>query len=425
MLSWRRAASCVGNRCMTHQSAGAGSDTRTLLTINCGSSSIKFAMYVVSRTRRDVEPQVRYSGSVERIGEHDSRFEVKDADGTSLASDTLNAHDHAEAVHHALGWLEERLDGQKITCVGHRLVHGGAQLERPQRVTTAMLEQLRALTPLAPLHLPVEIAAIEAVGKRYPDLPQIACFDTAFHRTMPREAQLFGLPRHFADEGIIRYGFHGLSYEYIVGELDRESAGAGLAGRRIVVAHLGNGASMAAIRDGHSVDTTMGLTPIGGLVMSTRSGDIDPGALIYLLEAKRASAADIRKVVEQEGGLLGISATSSDMQDLLKRSQQDERAAEAVSVFCHSARRLLGGLVSVLGGLHTLVFTGGIGERAAEVRSRICAGQAYMGVRIDAARNAAHAPVISDEGSSVTVRVMHTNEELMIARHSLDVLDHG
>lgn len=413
---------------MTQQSAGAGSDTRTLLTINCGSSSIKFAVYVVPRLGRsehDAEPQVRYSGSAERIGENDGRFEVKDADGKSLASDTLNARDHAEAVHHALGWLEERLEGQKPECVGHRIVHGGAQFERPQRVTQNTLETLRALTPLAPLHLPVEIAAIEAVGKRYPDLPQIACFDTAFHRTMPREARLFGLPRHFADEGIVRYGFHGLSYEYIVGELDRESAGAGLAGRRIVVAHLGNGASMAAIRDGHSVDTTMGLTPIGGLVMSTRSGDIDPGVLIYLLDAKQATAVDIRKVVEQEGGLLGISETSSDMQDLLKRSAQDEQAAEAVAVFCHSARRLLGGLVSVLGGLDTLVFTGGIGEHAAEVRSRICDGQAYMGIRIDAMRNAAHAPVISDEGSSVTVRVMHTNEELMIARHALAVLDHG
>lgn len=410
---------------MTQQSAGDASNARTLLTINCGSSSIKFAAYAVPRSGKAVEPQERYIGSVERIGASDGRFEVKDAEGKSLASDTLNVRDHTEAVHHALSWVEERLEGQKPACVGHRIVHGGAQFEQPQRISPDMLENLRTLIPLAPLHLPVEIAAIEAVDKRYPGLPQVACFDTAFHRTMPREAQLFGIPRHFADDGIVRYGFHGLSYEYIVGELERMSAGAGLAGRRIVVAHLGNGASMAAIRDGRSVDTTMGLTPIGGLVMSTRSGDMDPGALIYLLEAKHATADDIRKAVEKEGGLQGISQTSSDMQDLLKRSELDERAAEAVAVFCHSARRLLGGLVSVLGGIDTLVFTGGIGEHAAEVRSRICDGQAYMGIKIDAMRNAAHAPVISDEGSAVTVRVMHTNEEMMIARHSLSILDNG
>jgi acetate kinase len=275
--------------------------------------------------------------------------------------------------------------------------------------------------------MPTELAAIEILRSRYPSLPQVACFDTAFHRTMPRVAQLYGLPRHILDAGVLRYGFHGLSYEYIVGELAREASSVGKsltdhAGQRLVIAHLGNGASMVAIRDGHSVDTTMGLTPIGGLVMSTRSGDLDPGVLLYLLDAEQMNSADLRRTVEQAGGLLGISGSTSDMQDLLERMDQDPHVAEAVALFCYTARKQLGALASVLGGIDTLVFTAGVGEHAAEVRHRICGDQAYLGIRLDQTRNAAHASVISQESSPVTVRVIPTNEQLMIARHTLRTL---
>lgn len=417
-------------------------ETKTILTVNCGSSSLKFALYRArQRTHRAVSQKSqtsqgwqetqRYAGVIERIGMADGLFHVTgthaNAQAQPVARQPVQVHDHSAALHYVLDWLEPRMDGRSLDAVGHRVVHGGSAYEQPQRITSEVIETLRRIAPLAPLHMPIEIAAIETIRARYPSLPQVASFDTAFHRTMPRIAQLFGLPRTLLDDGVLRYGFHGLSYEYIMSELEREASDAKkslaeYAGQRIVIAHLGNGASMVAVHDGRSVDTTMGLTPIGGLVMSTRSGDLDPGVLLYLLDAKQMTSVDIRQQVEQAGGLLGVSGRSADMRELLDQMAHDTWAEEAVALFSYSARKHLGALVSVLGGIDTLVFTGGIGEHAATVRHRICGDLGYLGLKLDPARNATDAPIISVENSPVAVRVIHTNEELMIARHTLHAL---
>ena len=410
---------------MAQRSASGRRDTSSVLTINCGSSSLKFALYDISRTGgRGSQERLRYTGSVERIGEPNSAFHVVDGKQATVTDEQVTLRDQSAALRYALDWLEQHLNSRQLDAIGHRIVHGGERYSQPQRVTADVLAELRRLAPLAPLHLPVEIAAIETLEKRYPIVPQVACFDTAFHRTMPRVAQLYGLPRQFLDAGILRYGFHGLSYEYIVSELEREARAAhtSLDGQRIVIAHLGNGASMAAVRDGHSLDTTMGLTPIGGLVMSTRSGDLDPGVLLYLQETEKMAPADMRKSVEQTGGLQGVSGISGDMQDLLARMDRDDHAAEAVALFCYSARKQLGALAGVLGGIDTLVFTGGIGEHAAVVRHRICGGFDFLGIELDDARNATSETIISMEQSTVSVRVIHTNEEVMIARHTMRAL---
>lgn len=410
---------------MAQRSASGRRDTSSVLTINCGSSSLKFALYDISRTGgRGSQERLRYTGSVERIGEPNSAFHVVDGKQATVTDEQVTLRDQSAALRYALDWLEQHLNSRQLDAIGHRIVHGGERYSQPQRVTADVLAELRRLAPLAPLHLPVEIAAIETLEKRYPIVPQVACFDTAFHRTMPRVAQLYGLPRQFLDAGILRYGFHGLSYEYIVSELEREVhvTHTSLDGQRIVIAHLGNGASMAAVRDGHSLDTTMGLTPIGGLVMSTRSGDLDPGVLLYLQETEKMAPADMRKSVEQTGGLQGVSGISGDMQDLLARMDRDDHAAEAVALFCYSARKQLGALAGVLGGIDTLVFTGGIGEHAAVVRHRICGGFDFLGIELDDARNATSETIISMEQSTVSVRVIHTNEEVMIARHTMRAL---
>lgn len=410
---------------MAQRSASGRRDTSSVLTINCGSSSLKFALYDISRTGgRGSQERLRYTGSVERIGEPNSAFHVVDGKQATVTDEQVTLRDQSAALRYALDWLEQHLNSRRLDAIGHRIVHGGERYSQPQRITADLLAELRRLAPLAPLHLPVEIAAIETLEKRYPIVPQVACFDTAFHRTMPRVAQLYGLPRQFLDAGILRYGFHGLSYEYIVSELEREARAAhtSLDGQRIVIAHLGNGASMAAVRDGHSLDTTMGLTPIGGLVMSTRSGDLDPGVLLYLQETEKMAPADMRKSVEQTGGLQGVSGISGDMQDLLARVDRDDHAAEAVALFCYSARKQLGALAGVLGGIDTLVFTGGIGEHAAVVRHRICGGFDFLGIELDDARNATSETIISMEQSTVSVRVIHTNEEVMIARHTVRAL---
>ena len=406
----------------------SGRKTQQILTANCGSSSLKFAVYSTDGSgAADAREDLRYAGEVERIGADDALFHVADGNGQPLARQHIALPDHTAALHAVLDWLEGQPDAQAPDAAGHRIVHGGSAYDRSQRITPQVIEALRQLAPLAPLHMPIEIAAIEAVQARYPTLPQVACFDTAFHRTMPRVAQIFGLPRPITESGVLRYGFHGLSYEYILSELAREASDDGKSlesyvGRRIVIAHLGNGASMVAVRDGRSVDTTMGLTPIGGLVMGTRSGDLDPGALLYLLDAAGMTSADLRKQVEQEGGLLGVSGSSSDMRDLLSRMAHDSHAEEAIDLFCYTGRKYLGALASVLAGIDTLVFTGGIGEHAAEVRRRICGDLAFLGIRLDPARNNASARIISKEASAVTVRVMHTNEEAMIARHTIRAL---
>jgi acetate kinase len=387
-----------------------------VLTINTGSSSLKASLYEAGAAESR-----RLELEADRIGRAGSRVRVTDGAGAVLDDEPL-ALPHFEAALAALfGWLRDRGQTEPPDVVGHRVVHGGRRHRAPQRITPSLLVDLRALVPLAPEHLPQSLTAIGAVERAYPGMVQVACFDTAFHRDMPAVAQRYPLPRELGDAGVIRYGFHGLSYEYLVEQLralDGERAGG-----RAVLAHLGNGASMAAVRNGGPVDTTMGFTPTGGLVMGTRSGDLDPGVLLYLLQERGVkSAAMLGELVNRQAGMLGVSTTSGDMRDLLAREATDPRAGEAVDLFCYQARKFVGALAAALGGLDTLVFSAGIGEHAAPVRARIAAGLEFLGVELDPGRNAAHAPVISREGSRVAVRVIPTDEDRMIARHTARLL---
>jgi acetate kinase len=386
-----------------------------IFTINTGSSSLKVGLYEVSQEETQV-----LSGAVERIGVSGSRLRLTDAHRVTLVDQGGDLSDHGAALEAVLAWLGEHRPDQTCDAVGHRVVHGGSHDSELQRVTSELIAILRGLVPLAPDHLPQAVQAIQAAGRTYPDLPHVACFDTAFHQRMPRTAQRGPLPRHLGDAGVVRYGFHGLSYESISQQLravaPEEAEG------RVIIAHLGNGASMAAVRGGISVDTTMGFTPAGGLMMGTQPGDLDPGVLVYLLVDRGMTQAALNELVNRRAGLLGVSGVSADMRDLLARESANAPAAEAIALFCSQARKYLGALVAALGGLDTLIFTEGIGEHAASVRLRICEGQAFLGIRLAPRGNEAHAPVISWHGSAVTVRVMQTEEDLMIARHTKIVI---
>jgi acetate kinase len=391
---------------------------RRLLTINTGSSSLKAALY---RQREDATEAPELRAEASRIGGRGGGLRLTDARGETLDERRDDLPDHAAALDVLLDKLRDRgLDRDDLAAVGHRIVHGGNRRREPQRVAPEVVANLRALVPIDPNHLPQAIAAIEAVGRTYPAVPQVVCFDTAFHSQMPRVARLYALPRRLAEEGIIRYGFHGLSYEYVVDELRRVDRAA--YDGRVVVAHLGNGASMVAIRGGVGVDTTMGFTPTGGLVMGTRSGDLDPSVPLFLLEERGLTPNEVSELVNNQAGLLGVSGTSADMQELLDREAYDVRAAEAVALFCYQAKKFLGALAAALGGLDALVFTGGIGENSATVRERICEGLGFLGIRLDPDRNAAHAPVISSD-AAVTVRVVPTDEDLMVARHTRRLIE--
>src|SRR5919107_1933984 len=365
---------------------------RRLLTINTGSSSLKASLY---RLREDTaeSPELRVEAST--IGSLGGGMRLADDRGEILDERRDDLPDHAAALEALMSRLRDRgLDRDDLAAVGHRIVHGGDRHREPQRVTPELVADLRALVPIDPNHLPQAIAAIEAVGRAYPAVPQVACFDTAFH---------------------------GLSYEYVMEKLrrlDREAAAG-----RVVVAHLGNGASMVAVRGGVGVDTTMGFTPTGGLVMGTRSGDLDPSVPLFLLEERGLTPTKVSDLLNKQAGLLGVSGTSADMRDLLDREAYDERAAEAVALFCYQAKKFLGALAAALGGLDALVFTGGIGEHAARVRERICEGLGFLGIRLDPERNAAHAPVISGDDTAVTVRVVPTDEDLMVARHTRRLIE--
>ena len=387
-----------------------------VLTINSGSSSVKVGLYEMGDSERLV-----LSGSMERIGLRASVFRIKDSSGKSLIDEHADLPEHETALKRLFEWLEEHETGRRLDAVGHRVVHGGPKYNRPHLITSELMAELKDLVHLAPDHLPHEIKAIQATSRSYPELTQVACFDTAFHRHMPKLSQIYALPRHYQQEGVVRYGFHGLSYEYILQELQKE-AGEEAAGGRVIIAHLGNGASMAAVRNGKSVDTTMGFTPAGGLVMSTRSGDLDPGVLIYLLEEKGLRPSGLNDLVNRHAGLLGVSGISSDMKDLLDREEDEAHAREAVDLFCYQASKHLGALAAVLGGLETLIFTGGIGENAPAVRQRICQNMSFLGIYLDDQRNAANAAIISLEDDHVTVRVMRTDEDLMIARHTYTLI---
>jgi acetate kinase len=383
----------------------------TVLTVNSGSSSLKWALFTIEGDRAERLAD----GAAESIGLPSSRVWTRRAGGSSPAEERRPLADHAAAVTASLAALAT-LKLPPLRAVGHRLVHGGPEHTAPARVDRRVLESLRALTPFAPLHLPVELAGIEAVEQHFPGLPQVACFDTAFHRRMPESAQRFPLPRSLWDAGIRRYGFHGLSYEFIVGHLGARTLG------RAIIAHLGNGSSMAAVRDGAPLDTTMGFTPAGGVMMGTRSGDLDPGVLLHLLAHRGYDAARLDHLVNHEAGLLGVSGTTPDMKTLLERRSQDPHAAQAVALFCYQLRKTIGALAAVLGGVDTLVFTGGIGERAAPVRAEAVEDLGHLSIRVDPERNTRHEPVISPPGAPCTVRVVPTQEDLVIARHTWRVV---
>jgi len=387
-----------------------------ILTINSGSSSIKFSLYGLGETEALI-----LKGELAGIGVERGDFQAEDQGGHQLTARKIELPDHEVAFKTLFDWLQGHEIGKNLHAIGHRLLHGGPAHIKPQLVSPALIEDLKLLIPLAPEHLPDEIKGLEAVHQLFPDLLQVACFDTAFHRRMPDLAQRYPLPEPLIREGLRRYGFHGLSYEYLTQELEREAESQEAYGK-LIIPHLGNGASMAAIENGRSLDTTMGLTPAGGLVMGTRVGDLDPGVILYLLQEKGMSPAAANHLVNHQAGRLGISGISEDMRDLLAREDTATGAALAVRIFCYQARKFIGALATVLGGLDTFVFTGGIGENSATIRARTCANLEFLGIHLDLDLNNENAPIISKKGSPVTVRVMKTNEELMIARHTRDLL---
>jgi acetate kinase len=388
-----------------------------ILVLNGGSSSIKFAVFEGDPSRRLL------GGVIRRLGRPGALLEV---------TDCRNGHTRQEPVGEAREpvWLDslmtvlDKAEVAPLAAIGHRVVHGGTVYRNPVRITAEVVSDLRQLIPQDPEHLPRELALIEFLALRHPEIPQVACFDTAFHQDLPSVARLLPIPRRYAVAGLQRFGFHGISYAYLLKALRRIGSDQEAEGR-VILAHLGHGASMAAVKGGRSIDTTMGLTPASGLPMGTRSGDLDPGLLPYLSRAEGLSIEQWDDMVNRQSGLLGLSETTSDMRDLLDRMAGDPRAAEAVDVFCYQARKCMGAYAAVLGGLDTLVFSGGIGERAAPVRKRICAGLEFLGLVLDDARNAADAGVISKAESRVTVRVIPTDEESEIAAILREALSAG
>jgi acetate kinase len=389
-----------------------------ILVINAGSSSIKYAAF---RHDNAVEPMLLRKGRIEGLGSA-PHFVGKNESGVVLGErrwpdgDTLN---HASGMRFLIEWLEHNEADIQVTAAGHRVVHAGLLYSGPVRLNQNVLCELERFEPLAPLHQSHNLAAIRAVLRQFPDLPQVACFDTAFHRTQPPVAQTFALPREMTERGIRRYGFHGLSYEYIARKLPKVAPGA----ERVVAAHLGNGASMCAMRDGRSVETTMGFTAVDGLPMGTRTGALDPGVLLYLVQQQGWDGTSLEKLLYKDSGLLGVSGISNDMRDLL--ASTDPHAAEAVELFCYHIAKQLGALAATLGGLDALVFTAGIGEHAAPVRERVCRRAAWLGIHLDKAANAAGGPCITTKASPVSAWVIPTDEEKMIAIHTRNVLASG
>ena len=390
-----------------------------ILILNGGSSSIKFALFVLNPKLR-----MKMKGQIERIGTTDAVFSTQEGEHAAHATRPVAAADYASAVKLLIGWIDEKDIDETLIAVGHRIVHGGANFHEPQRLTPTLTAELQQLAPLDRQHMPGEIALADAFRQRFPTVPQIACFDTAFHHHLPRVAQMLAIPRRYEAQGVRRYGFHGLSYEFLMGELIQIDGAASARGR-IILAHLGNGASLAAVADGKPLDTSMGFTPTAGVPMGTRSGDLDPGLVSYLARRENMDAQQFDDMVNFKSGLLGVSETSADMRDLLKVEADDPRAADAVALFCYQIKKFIGAYAAALGGLDTLVFAGGIGEKAPVVRGRICTGLAFLGIELDASRNDKNADVISTDVGRVKVRVIRTNEELVIARSVCRVLEIG
>ncbi len=400
---------------MTDQSSEKSTHAR-VLTINGGSSSIKFALFEVGDSLQRI-----LEGGIDRIGLPKAILKVKGLNQADNFSRPVVVPDHTVAAGVLMDWIEECLGSDTLTAVGHRVVHGGPKYSKPQRITAEMVKDLHSLSPFDPEHLPEEILLTEAFNRRFPDLPQVACFDTAFHHDIPTVARLLPIPRRYETQGVRRYGFHGLSYAFLMEELARV-AGTEAAKGRVILAHLGNGASLAAVHYGKSIDTSMSFTPTAGVPMSTRSGDLDPGLVWYLASTEKMNAKQFNEMVNFKSGLLGVSETSSDMHDLLDHEKQDARAAEAVALFCYQVKKYIGSFAAALGGLETLVFAGGIGENAPLIRTRICDGLGFLGIELEKNRNAANEDVISTDASRIAVRVIHTDEELMIAKMVCQVL---
>jgi acetate kinase len=387
-----------------------------ILTINGGSSSIKFALFEADVSLRQV-----LVGEVARIGLRQATFAVKGTSAADNATHAVTAPDHTVAVGILLDWIERRGLHDTLAAIGHRLVHGGPEFHEPHQITATMLQKLHGLSPFDPEHMPEELLLVEAFQRRFPDLQQVACFDTTFHHDLPRVARLLPIPRRYEALGVRRYGFHGLSYAYLMQEMAHLGDPAATSGR-VILAHLGSGASLAAVTAGKSIDTSMSFTPCAGVPMGTRAGDLDPGLVLYLSNVEKMSAKQFNDMANFQSGLLGISETSSDIRDLLDQEAHDVRAAEAVALFCYQIKKWIGSFAAALGGLDTLVFTGGIGENAASIRERICGGLEFLGISLDAGRNAQNAALISPDDARVKVRVIHTDEELMIAKSVRRVL---
>ncbi|HEX4002553.1 MAG TPA: acetate/propionate family kinase [Candidatus Acidoferrales bacterium] len=390
-------------------------EQQTILTINRGSGTLKAALYQATTS-----PALLASIKVDRAGTPEARIKITDASEKSLLDSKIQQAGANSDLTTLLKWLEQTGQAAHLVGIGHRLVHGGPRFTESQRITLEVLAELEKIAPLDPDHTPQAIQNIRFFSDHLPHTPQIGCFDTAFHATLPKVARVYALPRKFYDEGIRRYGFHGLSCEYILQQL--RATDPALAAGRLIIAHLGNGASMTAVSDGRSVDTSMGFTPLEGLVMGTRSGDLDPAAVIYLQQRDRLSPRDVDVLLNKRSGLLGLSGTSGDMRDLLEREAADERAAEAIALFCYRARKYVGAYAAALGGLDALIFAGGIGENAPAVRERICAVLDFLGLEIDAAANRSNAPVISTNRARAKIKVIKTDEDIVIAQHVLAVV---
>lgn len=384
-------------------------NNQNMLVINGGSSSIKFALYSMDEKLNKI-----LSGQIKRIGFDNPEFTVNNKLNNEKKEIKIDAKNFMEAAEVLIEWLKEHKYFEAIKCIGHRIVHG-MEHTRPVIIDDNLLKELYKIVQYDPDHLPAEIKMIELFKKQFPNLLQVACFDTSFHTTLPKVAKTFALPKKYYDEGIKRYGFHGISYSYLMDELRKKNEGE--AKGRIILAHLGNGASLAAVKGGKCLDTSMGLTPAGGIVMSTRSGDMDPGVAWYLMQ-EGLNAEGFNDLINHQSGLLGLSGYSSDMQDLLKHEKDNKEAALAIEIFCYQIKKYIGAYTAALGGLDTLVFSGGIGENATVIRSRICKGFAYLGIEIDEERNNKNKRIISTINSKVTVYVIPTDEEIMIARET-------
>jgi acetate kinase len=387
-----------------------------ILAINGGSSSIKFALFKTGNSLKQL-----FNGAIENIGTQKATLNFSNTIDQQKNSIDIEAADHDQAANHLIGWLEKQEHFDSIKAIGHRIVHGMDHTE-PELVTDDLLNELKKISAFDPEHLPEEIKLIEVFKKRHPAIKQIACFDTSFHTSMPVVAKLLSIPRRYFEMGIQRYGFHGLSYAYLVEELKRV-AGEEAAKGKIILAHLGSGASLAAVKHGKSLDTSMGFTPTSGLPMGTRTGDLDPGVAWYLMQCEKLGPKKFNHLINHESGLLGISETNSDMRELMKIEDTDHRAKEAIELFCYQTKKWIGSFTTVLGGLDTLVFSGGIGEHSPEVRSKICDNLEFLGLELDEIKNINNEAIISTEKSKVKVRVITTNEDVMIARLVNDILN--